>query len=44
MARLHINRRPVLVGYFKTPEEAAHAYDTAARERYGAFARLNFPE
>lgn len=32
------------LGLYPSPEEAARAYDTAARERYGAFARLNFPE
>jgi hypothetical protein len=31
------------LGNYTTPEAAAHAYDNAARERYGEFARLNFP-
>ena len=32
------------IGYFKTKEEAARAYDDAAREEFGEFARLNFPK
>jgi len=32
------------IGYFKTEIEAAVAYDVRAVERYGDFARLNFPQ
>ncbi len=31
------------IGLFKTPEQAAIAYDTAARKWHGDHARLNFP-
>lgn len=32
------------IGYYATPEEAARAYDIKARELFGEFAQLNFPE
>jgi hypothetical protein len=32
------------LGYFQTEEEGARAYDEKARELFGAFACLNFPD
>jgi hypothetical protein len=40
-ARITLNGRRVCLGSYKTPEEAARAYDEAAREHYGEFAMTN---
>jgi hypothetical protein len=43
-ARICIDKKLSSLGYFNDEEEAARAYDTAARAAFGAYARLNFPE
>lgn len=43
-ARIHVNGRRRSLGYFATAEQAAVAYDSAAREIFGEFARPNYPK
>jgi hypothetical protein len=43
VAKIKKDGRSIWLGTFKTPEEAAHAYDRKAIELFGDFASLNFP-
>lgn len=36
--------RGLQLGFFRTPEDAGHAVDLKAKETYGEFASLNFPD
>lgn len=42
-ARITVAGKETRLGYFRNETEAAHAYDAAARDRFGEFACVNFP-
>lgn len=44
LAQIQFKKKLTFLGSHETREEAARAYDAAARELHGEFARLNFPD
>ena len=44
MANIHLHRKRIWLGSFKSEIDAARAYDIAAIKYHGEFAKLNFPK
>jgi hypothetical protein len=42
-AQITVNYKSKYLGYFGAEEDAARAYDAAAKQIFGEFAQLNFP-
>lgn len=42
VAHIKVDRKKIYLGHFQTAEDAARAYDRAALERHGEFAKTNF--
>ncbi len=42
-AQILVDGKRLYLGSYRTPEDAAKAYDAAAKEHFGEFAWLNFP-